>query len=669
MVCNARHRLRTVSAVQILAAGLAHHQAGRFGDAERIYHGTLTAEPGNPDALHLLGVLALQTGRPKLAVDWIQAALAVNPTAPIFYSNLGAAYRSLGELEASAAAYSKAIAMDPRFADAHYNLGNVSLDRGRIDEAITAFRHALALITDYAEAHSNLAIALAHCGAFDESIEHCRSALRIRPDLAEAHNNLGDALRKTGALDEAEFAFRKALQLSPAMAGTHNNLGNVMKDGGRSEEAVAAFRKALVFSPQYQVAWDNLLLTLHYIPGIFPESIRTEQSCWNETITREAPAIASSIPPSQDINPRLRIGYVSPDFRDHVVGRNLLPLLRSHDQSQIELVCYSAVLCSDSMTRVFKNLAHHWREVPGLSDAALAAMIREDGIDVLVDLSQHSAGNRLGVFALSPAPVQVSFAGYPAGTGLAAIRHRISDRFLEGGAARDAYGADEHVHHIDSFWCYDPCGMDVPIQPLPAASAGHITFGCLNNFCKVNREVIAFWVRVLGEVQHSRMLILSPDGTHRQQVRDQFFTSGIDPMRIEFASPCGRQAYLGLYHRIDISLDTFPYNGHTTSLDSLWMGVPVVSLCGPLPVTRAGLSQLTHLGLPELVADTAADYLRIAMSLASDIPRLLELRSTLRRRMEQSVLMDAPRFARQIEDAYREMWRASLTTGCSTPPA
>jgi predicted O-linked N-acetylglucosamine transferase (SPINDLY family) len=279
-------------------------------------------------------------------------------------------------------------------------------------------------------------------------------------------------------------------------------------------------------------------------------------------------------------------------------------------------------------------------------------------VDILVDLSQHLAGNRLPVFARRPAPVQVSFAGYPDSAGLEAIGHRISDRYLEGGRPESEIGRKETIHLIDSFWCYDPCGLEVEVNGLPAPQNGGVTFGCLNNFCKVNDSVLELWAKVLARVADSRMVILSPEGGHRQRTLDILGRGGVEPHRVEFVAPRVRGAYLELYHRLDLVLDTFPYNGHTTSLDALWMGVPVVSLMGQWPVSRAGLSQLSNLGLPELVARTEEDYVRIAGLWAGDLPRLAEWRAKLRGRMQASVLMDAPRFTRQIEEAYRQMWRA-----------
>jgi protein O-GlcNAc transferase len=301
--------------------------------------------------------------------------------------------------------------------------------------------------------------------------------------------------------------------------------------------------------------------------------------------------------------------------------------------------------------------AGEWRSTIGVSDTQLAKMIRADGVDILVDLTQHMAGNRLPMFARKPAPVQVSFAGYPESTGLEAIEYRISDRHLHVASAEEGPGRKEHVRLIDSFWCYDPCGMKAEVNPLPALERGAVTFGCLNNFCKINDRVLSLWAQALGRVENSCLVISSAAGSHRKRTLEVFEKEGVEANRVNFVDLRPRAEYLELHHRLDIALDTFPYNGGMTTCDALWMGVPVVSLAGKTPVARAGLSQLTNLGLPELVAHTETEYAHIVKNLAGDLPRLAQLRSSLRERMRNSVLMDAPRFARQVEHAYRGMWQ------------
>ena len=354
---------------------------------------------------------------------------------------------------------------------------------------------------------------------------------------------------------------------------------------------------------------------------------------------------------------RLKIGYVSPNFRDHVVGRNLLPLFREHDRRQFEFVCYADVPRHDELTNRFQSHADAWRDTAGLTDVQLAQRIREDGIDILVDLTLHMAHNRLLVFARKPAPVQVTFAGYPGTTGLSTIDYRLTDPYLDPPDLCDRYYAEQSIRLPDCFWCYDPLDSDAAVNGLPAAEKGYVTFGCLNNFCKVNPPILKIWAQILKAVDRSRLTLLAGEGTHRQCALDLLAEAGVAGDRVTFVAHQPRPQYLRYYHAIDIGLDTVPYNGHTTSLDSFWMGVPVVTLTGPTVVGRAGLCQLMNLGLPELIGSSPEQYVRVAAELAQDLPRLGNLRGSLRQRMQSSPLMDAPRFARSIEAAYREMWR------------
>ena len=365
---------------------------------------------------------------------------------------------------------------------------------------------------------------------------------------------------------------------------------------------------------------------------------------------------------TQDPERRLRIGYVSPDFCQHVVGRNILPLLRGHDHGQFEIFCYSNVGRVDRLTDQFRGLADEWRDILNLTDAQAADVIRQDRIDILVDLALHTGGHRLGIFARKPAPVQVTFAGYPGSTGLDSIEYRLTDPYLDPLGLNDSFYSEKSYRLPDSFWCYDPLLGEIDINEPPVKSVGFLTFGCLNNFCKVNDVVLQLWARLLKTVSNSRLLMMAPEGRSRERVLDQLGKSGIDRQRMEFVGQQSRGEYLQTYHRVDIGLDTFPYNGHSTSLDAFWMGVPVITMVGQTAVGRAGFSQLTNLGLPEFIARTPEEYVQIASELAGNPTRLAELRRTLRARMKASALMDAALFARNIEAAYREMWRSWTRT-------
>ncbi len=342
---------------------------------------------------------------------------------------------------------------------------------------------------------------------------------------------------------------------------------------------------------------------------------------------------------------------------DHRQSLFTIPLLSHHDHEQFEIVCYANVPRPDSVTRRIMQYADVWRVTAGRSDQTVADEVRADRIDILVDLTMHMSNGRPLVLARKPAPVQVAYLAYPGTTGLAAVDYRLTDPYLDPPGESDGDYTETSFRLAETFWCYDPLTDQPSPGPLPAVDSGRMTFGCLNNFCKVNAATISLWAAVLKAVAGSRLLLLAARGEHRGRVSDQFSQAGIDPRRIEFLEYRPRPQYLETYRQIDVGLDTIPYNGHTTSLDSLWMGVPVVTRVGRTVVGRAGWSQLSNLGLPELAAWSDEEFVSIAADLAHDLARLATLRAQLRARMQRSPLMDAPRFARQIESAYRLMWR------------
>ncbi len=682
---------------QAFELALRYHQAGQLVEAEQIYRKILAAHPKHFDAMHHMGIIAHEVGQHTTAIQLISDAIALHPDHAAAYSNLGEAYRALGRMDEALAAYRQAIALDPHIPDFHSNLAIVLAQRGNLAEAAGECRRALQIRPDWPEAHNNLGNIFRDQGLLEEAGNSYRTAIRLRPDFVEAYNNLanalreldrpaealqacrralelqpaypdalrsyGDALKDLGQLDEAIAVYRRALQIQPDASDICNNLGDALKTQGALKESLGAFQQALALAPHNPGIHSNLVYLMLFCPFVDGATLVAELHKWNERFgAGRKMAISRRSQDQGDARP-LRIGYVSSDFCEHVIGRNLLPLFRHIDRDQFETICYSGVARADSLTEQIRSEAKVWRNTARLADDALARMIHEDAVDILVDLTQHMAGNRLPMFACQPAPVQASFAGYPEATGLETIRYRFSDRWLEQGGVRQAdgtwvkSGGHEEVYLLDSFWCYDAGGVDVRINELPADDAGVITFGSLNNFCKVNETVLKLWARTLTATKGSRLMMLCHEGSNRQRTMEFLQGEGVEPQRVEFVTPRPRKEYLELYHRTDIVLDTFPYNGHTTSLDALWMGVPVVSLCGESPVSRAGLSQLSNLGLPELVAQSEDQYVEIATQLAGDLPRLKQLRSSLRQRMEQSVLMDAPHFARQIEACYRAMWR------------
>ena len=670
--------------------GVALKDQGQADEAIAAYRRALGLQPDFPECLNNLGVALRERGQLDEAVADFRRALELKPNYAEAFNNLGNALRDQGEFDDAVAGYRRALLLKPEYTEARNNLGIALRERGLLDEAVAEYRRALAFKPDYAEAHNNLGAVLAELGQLDEAIAACRRALELKPDYPEAHNNLGNALRERGQLDEAIAACRCALELRPDFPEAHNNLGaalvgrrqldeaigacrralelkpdypealnnlgNALKDRGELDEAIAVYRHALQMAPERADAHSNLVYTLHLHPAYDARTISEEQQRWNRQFSE--PLKQFILPHANDRNPerRLRIGYVSPDFLDHAVGRYVLPLFERHDRERFEILCYSGVIRPDGMTERFRALAGQWRNTIGVPDARLAELIREDKVDILVDLTMHTAGNRLPMFARQPAPVQVTWLAYPGSTGLRGIGYRLTDAYMDPPGEESARAAEEPVRLPGCWCCYDPVGDSPEIQALPALSAGGVTFGSLNNFAKVHEGVQARWARVLEAVKGSRLLMLCPEGRTRERVRRFFDAHGIAPERVEFVGFLPRREYLRLYRRIDLALDPYPFNGMTTTCDALWMGIPVLTLPGKAPASRAGLSLLSCVGLGECVASSEEDFVRKAMALAGDLPRLADLRATLRARMLASPLMDAPRFARNVETAYRSMW-------------
>jgi len=604
-----------------------------------------------------------QQGRRDEAIAAFRQAITIQPDLPEAHFNLGKSLTALDQFEEAMIEYRRAIAFKPDFSEAHNNLGIALYTLGMQSEAIASYCEALRHKPDCTHTLNNLANALRATGQIKEALETYRIGIALAPKDHELWNNLGSALDADDEVGEALAAFNEAIEICPSFAEAHNNRGNALKNLADLDAALTAYRRAVELDPDDPVPRDNYLYTLYFHPAYDLSAILKEHRAWNEQYA--APA-ARRVPPRQgdwSANRPLRIGYISPDFRDHVVGRNLVPLFRHHDHAQFHITCYFSSIRNDKFTSLFQSFADQWRPIGHLSDVQAAALIERDQIDVLVDLTLHMSGNRLGVFAKKPAPVQVTFAGYPGTTGLTAgggIDYRITDPYLDPVTGdNDSFYSEKSWRLPNSFWCFDPLTNDPPVNALPAARNGYITFGCLNNFCKVNDGVLRLWSATLRQVPDSRLLLLAPRAVHNH-VLDIFHRNGVEPHRIEFVGRVSRPRYLSFYHCIDIGLDTFPYNGHTTSLDSFWMGVPVITLVGNAPAGRAGWSQLSNLGLQELAAISEDQFVDVAVTLARNTSELAELRASFRDRLARSPLTDGLRFARDIEQAYRTFCSRAL---------
>lgn len=634
--------------------GAALHGQGRLPEAMDAYRQALAQQADHFDAAHNLGNALAAVGQLDEAIAMLRQCAARRPDFAVPLNNLGIVLQKKGELAEAIDTLRKALALDPNFAEPHCNLGNCLRDAGDLQQAVPCFRKAIELRPDYVEAMNNLGNVYQTLGEFNAAVDSYQGALRRRPQYLEARNNLGAVLRTMGRLDEAVAAYRAALAQQPDFAPSHCNLGNALKDRGEIGPAIECYCRALSHRPGDWISHSNLAYSLHFVE-FEGANILAENRRWNELHAKPLAAEQRPHENSPGADRRLRIGYISPDFREHCQALFTIPLLSNHDHEAFEIFCYADVARPDKYTQRLQGYADVWRNTHKHSDAKVAQQIREDRIDILVDLTMHMSNGRPLLQARKPAPVQVAWLAYPGTTGISAIDYRLSDPWLDPSGS-DADYSETTVRLPDTFWCYDPLTDQPAPNELPALTAGRVVFGCLNNLCKVSDVTLDLWARVLAIVTDSRLVLMSPAGEHRQIMLERFRARGVEPDRIEFVKFQPRQDYLREYHRIDLGLDTLPYNGHTTSLDSFWMGVPVVTRIGRTAVGRGGWSQLNNLGLADLAADSDDAFVKIATDLARDKDRLRDLRRGLRERMRSSPLMDGRRFARNMERTFRRLW-------------
>ena len=635
-----------------LALAMEHHRAGRLAQAEALYQGL----PALPAAMHLAGVIAAQTGRHDLAVARIAHAIAADPGHADYHANLGASYQALHRNAEAIAAYQQALAIAPDSALAHNNLGNALQEAGRSQEALASFHKALAARPDYADAYTNLGSVLKFLGRHDEAVASYLQAIALEPQQAAAYFNLGNAYYAQMKLNLAIDSFLAALELSPDMTVAHNNLGLVLKDIGKLDDALICFRNVLTLAPDDVNANSNMLFCVNYHPTMAPADIFATYQQWD---AQQAARFAGQLAPcanAPDPQRRLKVAYLSADLRSHSVIHFAGPLLEHHDKSAIELYCYYNHHQSDSYTERMMAVADHWIACHALSDDELAARIRADGIDVLVDISGHTLGNRLLVFARKPAPVQVTWMGFGYSTGLAAMDYFIGDaRFTPPGA--EAVFAETIYRLPRAPWAYTPQHEAPDAGPLPARANGHVTFACLGTSTRLHDGLIAAWAAILLRLPDARLRLDTrtyADPDLCREVEARFAEFGVAPaqLQIGFTSPVWQ-----IYQQVDIVLDCFPHNCGTTTFEALWMGIPVLSVLDRPSVGRFGASILGAIGKDGWVAPDVASYVELAVAMARDLDALEHERRSLRETMRGSSFLDHAGFAREMEAAYRAMWQ------------
>ena len=674
----------------LVKQGLLHHQRGQRDLAESCYQRALATEPDHADALHYLGLLHHQEGRSSAAADLIAKAVSIRPNDAAASNNLGVALEALGRREEALGAYDRAVAIQPDYAEAWNHRGGALLSLARPSEALNSCDRALALKPAYAEALNNRGIALHGLGRFAEAITSFDRALEARANFAKALNNrgsallaLGDAARALESFDralafnpryaEALFnrgnalvelkrydaaidGYDRALAVRPNYAKALNNRGNALKDQGRLEEAVVSYRRALAVKPDYSDAHSNLLFAQHYMHRISNAELLAEARRFGETLLGNE--IRKPHLNDRSQTRRLRIGYVSGNFRSHPVGFFLAAVLESHNRDVVEVFCYTNGQKIDRMTNRLRGSADAWRNIVGMSDDAAAAMIFEDRIDILVDLAAHTSYNRLPMFALRPAPIQVSWLGSPGPTGVSAIDYKLMDKFAVR-PGEDHWYTEKVVRLPHARFCYSPPDYAPSLVDPPSLRRGFVTFGSFNNIAKVGPEVVKLWAAVLLAVPKSRLLVkwrsLDDEAT-RRRFSDAFASAGVDESRLVLQGHSPHAELMTQYEDIDIALDTFPYSGGLTTCEAFWMGVPVVTFTGDAAASRHVLGAFYDLGLSDCVANSGDQYLERASALARDPARLSALRRSLRTNMTVSPLGDGKRFTAALERAYEVMW-------------
>jgi protein O-GlcNAc transferase len=568
-------------------------------------------------------------------------------------------YLQTGNVSEAEHIFRTILKVQPNNVSALHFIGLIYYQRKEYNSAIKYIKKALQFGPDYVDAYNNLGSVLQETGRCDEAVVCYKKAIELNPRFVIAYNNLANAFKEKWQLDEAILNYRKAIQLSPDLAEPYNGLANALQDQGKLEEAEGCYRHALKLKPAVAY-YDNLLMLMNYSScqeagAVFSDHLKYAKQF-------EAPLAHVIAPHQNDCSSarRLRIGYVSPDFRRHSVQYFIEPALVSHNRDRFEVFCYSDVLEPDNVTLRLQSYADQWHNIKGMPDEKAAELVRKDGVDILVDLAGHTANNRLLLFARKPAPVQVSWIGYPNTTGLSTMDYRMVDSYTDPPGLTDPFCSEELIRLPESFLCYLPDKDSPAVGGLPARESGYSTFGSFNYFPKVSPETADLWAKILKAVPGSRLILKTrnfADSTTCQYAMDMFMRRGIAAERIELLSmKTSFGEHLDVYNRIDIALDTFPYNGTATTCEALWMGVPVVTFAGNIHACRVGKSLLTNIGLPELVSGTFEEYVSIAVNLAHDLKRLQALRESLRDTMLHSPLTDAKRFIMNLENCYRTMW-------------
>ncbi|KAJ8899596.1 hypothetical protein K2173_018570 [Erythroxylum novogranatense] len=650
--------------------GVVYCEMMQYDTALTCYEKAATERPMYAEAYCNMGVIYKNRGDLESAIACYERCLAVSPNFEIAKNNMAIALTDLGtkvklegDINQGIAYYKKALLYNWHYADAMYNLGVAYGEMLKLDMAIVFYELAFHFNPHCAEACNNLGVIYKDRDNLDKAVECYQMALSIKPNFSQSLNNLGVVYTVQGKMDAAASMIEKAIIANPTYAEAYNNLGVLYRDAGNISMAVDAYEQCLKIDPDSRNAGQNRLLAMNYINEGHDNKLFEAHRDWGRRFMRLYAQHTSWDNPKDPDRP-LVIGYVSPDYFTHSVSYFIEAPLVYHDYANYKVVVYSAVVKADAKTERFRERVLKkggmWRDIYGVDEKKVASIVREDKIDILVELTGHTANNKLGTMACRPAPLQVTWIGYPNTTGLPTIDYRITDSLADPPDTKQKH-VEELVRLPECFLCYTPSPEAGPIAPTPALSNGFITFGSFNNLAKITPKVLQVWARILCAVPNSRLVVKCKPFCC-DSVRQRFLTTleqlGLEPLRVDLLPLILlNHDHMQAYSLMDISLDTFPYAGTTTTCESLYMGVPCVTMAGGVHAHNVGVSLLSKVGLTHLIAKSEDEYVQLALDLASDIESLSNLRMSLRDLMAKSPVCDGTKFALGLETSYRNMWR------------
>ena len=639
--------------------GLLLKNNNKLYDALQIFQKAINVKPDFFPVYTNIGTILSELGKLDQALTYFNKAIELNPLEIHAYNNKGNIFQKKGDMLSAVDAYEKALKIDPNYVEGYSNLGNALRECGQIKKAEIILLKALELSPNYANAHNNLALVYSDMDNYEKAMESFNSAIQINPMLIDPYSNIAGLYIKKGKLDKAIYFSKRAISLASNYAQPYNNLGVAFSRQCNIDESINNFKKAIKIKPDYYIAYSNYLFTLNYDHRLTSEQIFNEHSKYGNLFNnlQNNPYYLNN----KDYDRPLNIGYVSPDFYQHSVAFFVEAILKNHNKDQFKVFCYADNTNIDSLSTKLRKMSYKWIVTCGINDDQLYNKIRSDKIDILVDLTGHTANNRLLVFARKAAPIQITYLGYPNTTGLKAIQYRITDEYADPPGYKENEYSEKLIRIPNNFLCYSPPDNANEAEFPPVIKNKYITFGSFNIPSKINNNVIALWSEILKKVTNSKIMLKSKYfgcQITKDLFINRFKQNGIEEDRLIIMGYLPSfNDHRKMYDNVDISLDTFPYNGTTTTCEALWMGVPVITLNGDRHASRVGVSILNSIGLMDCIADNEDEYINKAIYLANDIELLSNIRKNLRNLMKKSPLTDGKVFTKKLESLYRNVWK------------